>query len=557
MPTKPLLTLTLYIALFVARPSTDQAQTGTADYVQTLQKAERLMKDQNWSEAGPLWEQLTAKNPLVGEYWSQQGRAWYQAKEYRKSIPAYEKALDLRDGFPFNSAYNIACCYGLLGDKAKAMEWLEKSFKLGWRDLQHARTDDDLKLLRDDPKFREMTAMVDTSKMSRDEGWRYDLHLLWRELKRLHYDLRRRTDLAEFESFLKRVDADIPKLSDNQVMAKLMQLAQMAGDGHTGIRPSHQNRPGIPIQPYQFTEGIFITATAPEQADLLGSQILKVGEHDVTEIAKSLAPVISRDNSTGLLSTAPALLRRPTLLNGLNLIPDAGKETITIKDREGKVREITLDAVNNEPSESWSLLSKTSSNPLPLYLKNRKAPYWFEYLPDQKTVFFQYNEVRSDLKDPLDKFCDRLFKFIGDNDVRKLVLDLRWNGGGNTFLNQPIIHGLIKCDKINQKGKLFVIVGRQTFSAAQNCATFIERNTNALFVGEPTGSSPNFVGESVKIMLPYSKMEGSISDLYWQSSRPMDYRTWIAPDLYAPPTFELYKQNRDPAMEAILTYPAT
>jgi hypothetical protein len=32
----------------------------------------------------------------------------------------------------------------------------------------------------------------------------------------------------------------------------------------------------------------------------------------------------------------------------------------------------------------------------------------------------------------------------------------------------------------------------------------------------------------------------------------MDYRPWIAPDLYAPPTFEAYSQNRDPAMEAIL-----
>jgi tetratricopeptide (TPR) repeat protein len=556
MPRYPVLALALYITLSAGLQFPSHAQNGTADYVQLLQKAERLMKDQNWSEAGPLWEQVTAKNPSVGEYWSQQGRAWYQAKEYRKSIPAYEKALELRDGFPFNAAYNIACCYGLLGEKSKAMEWLEKSFKLGWRDLQHAQTDDDLKLLRNDPKFREMTAMVDTSKMSREEGWRYDLNLLWRELKRLHYDLRRKTDLTEYESYVKRLDAGIPKLSDNQVMAKLMQLAQMAGDGHTGIRPSHQNRPGLPIQPYQFAEGIFITATTPEQADLLGSQILKVGDHDIADVAAALTPLVSRDNSMGLQSISPAVLRRPALLNGLNLIPDENKETLTIKDREGKLREITLDAVPGEPSESWSLLSKTSSNPLPLYLKNRTSPYWFEYLPDQKTVFFQYNAVRSELKDPLDKFCDRMFKFIADNDVQKLVIDLRWNGGGNTFLNKPIIHGLIKCDKINQKGKLFVIVGRQTFSAAQNCATFIERNTNATFVGEPTGSSPNFVGETVRITLPYSKMEGSISDLYWQSSWPMDYRTWIAPTLYAPPTFELYKQNRDPAMEAILAYPS-
>jgi hypothetical protein len=32
----------------------------------------------------------------------------------------------------------------------------------------------------------------------------------------------------------------------------------------------------------------------------------------------------------------------------------------------------------------------------------------------------------------------------------------------------------------------------------------------------------------------------------------MDYRPWISPQLYAPPTFAAYKENRDPALEAVL-----
>jgi hypothetical protein len=131
---------------------------------------------------------------------------------------------------------------------------------------------------------------------------------------------------------------------------------------------------------------------------------------------------------------------------------------------------------------------------------------------------------------------------------------MRWNNGGNTFLSQPLLYSLIKSDKINQKGKLFVIIGRRTFSAAQNTSTFFERHTKAIFVGEPTGSRPNFVGEETPFVLPYSKVMVNISDLYWQSSWPMDYRTWIAPQIYTPPTFAAYRANRDPAMEAILAY---
>ena len=32
----------------------------------------------------------------------------------------------------------------------------------------------------------------------------------------------------------------------------------------------------------------------------------------------------------------------------------------------------------------------------------------------------------------------------------------------------------------------------------------------------------------------------------------MDYRTCVPPTIYAPPTFELYRRGRDPALEAIL-----
>lgn len=52
--------------------------------------------------------------------------------------------------------------------------------------------------------------------------------------------------------------------------------------------------------------------------------------------------------------------------------------------------------------------------------------------------------------------------------------------------------------------------------------------------------------------LPHSKLKVNVSDLYWKSSIPMDRRTWLAPELYAPPTFEAFRANRDPAMEAIL-----
>jgi hypothetical protein len=349
-----------------------------------------------------------------------------------------------------------------------------------------------------------------------------------------------------------------------------MKLARRMGDGHTLIRPASIQLsermladPGVadrrvaPIELYLFTEGLYITAAAPKYADLVGARVVLIGDHPIEKVMESLDQIISQDNKMWPKNVGPALMRNPRMLNGLGLIPDPDKLLITIRDGEGKTRSVTLVAEQLNSTDDWRQARQDTIAPEPPYLKNRKANYWFEFLPDSRTLYFQYNAVAQDAKETLPEFCARMFKFISENPVERMVIDMRWNGGGNNFYNRPIVHGLIRNEKVNQLGKLFVIVGRQTFSAAICGATEIESNTRAIFVGEPTGSSPNFVGESVTINLPYSKMSGTISDLYWQNSVAMDYRVWIAPQLYAPPSFELYRANRDPAMEAIMTYSQT
>jgi hypothetical protein len=135
-----------------------------------------------------------------------------------------------------------------------------------------------------------------------------------------------------------------------------------------------------------------------------------------------------------------------------------------------------------------------------------------------------------------------------------MVLDICSNGGGNNMLNQPLVHGLICCKKINQTGRLFTIIGRRTFSAAMNLAVDIERNTKTLFAGERTGSRPNFYGETNRVMLPNSGVTCSISSLYWQSSMPYDKRMWIEPHLPAELSSTNYRNNVDPMLNAVLSY---
>jgi hypothetical protein len=75
--------------------------------------------------------------------------------------------------------------------------------------------------------------------------------------------------------------------------------------------------------------------------------------------------------------------------------------------------------------------------------------------------------------------------------------------------------------------------------------------THAVFAGEPSASSPNFIGEDAAVTLPFSKVMVSISTRYHQgnSSNPWAF---IAPTIPAELSSKDFFANRDPILEAVI-----
>jgi C-terminal processing protease CtpA/Prc len=133
-----------------------------------------------------------------------------------------------------------------------------------------------------------------------------------------------------------------------------------------------------------------------------------------------------------------------------------------------------------------------------------------------------------------------------------VIIDVRRNGGGNNFLNWPLIRTLIRFEADREGRRIYVLAGRHTFSAAQNFSNQVRRFTFATFVGEPTGSSANFTGETTPINLPFSGLRASISSRYWQDSHATDTRIWIAPDIPVDLDSTSFFENEDPALDYLV-----
>ncbi|MDX1579913.1 MAG: hypothetical protein R3266_15625, partial [Gemmatimonadota bacterium] len=89
---------------------------------------------------------------------------------------------------------------------------------------------------------------------------------------------------------------------------------------------------------------------------------------------------------------------------------------------------------------------------------------------------------------------------------------------------------------------------------AMHLAVQLERYTHALFVGTPTGATPNHFGDTELFTLPESGLEIEISALYWQNSDPRDARPWITPDIPVTPSAADYLAVRDAGLEAALIF---
>jgi hypothetical protein len=200
----------------------------------------------------------------------------------------------------------------------------------------------------------------------------------------------------------------------------------------------------------------------------------------------------------------------------------------------------------------WVSAQDTARSAVPLWLQHTDKNYWHEFLPDGKTLYIQFNQVEDDPGgEPISQYFPRVINEAAQRKVDRIVLDLRLNGGGDNGLNRPIWHALIRNDSLNQKGKLWVLIGPKTFSAAMNLVDDLELNTNALFAGEPTGETPNMWGDPVAVKLPNSGIIVQVSTLWWQSADPRDHRPYRAPDLPVALTFADFANNIDPVLKEI------
>jgi hypothetical protein len=390
-------------------------------------------------------------------------------------------------------------------------------------------------------------------KLSRDKKWIQDIDFLYKELPKRHKNLYFNISEVDFFESIQALKRNVPRLEDYEIKLAITKIIASFGDAHTSVNMSAYYL--LPVEFYWFSFGIYAVTTLKEDESMLYKKLTHIDGMEIEKVIEILSTIISHENHSFLKSLLPKYLPAIEQLYGLKIAHSVDGITFTFENEKGNSESCFVKSYPFKESIYKLQCDKITINEttLPLYRKNQNRHYWQEYIEASKTLYFSYNACREMDSESVLNFGNRLMEFIEIGIVEKLVLDLRNNTGGDSTLLDPFIAALKKCKRINQTGKLFIIIGRDTFSSALLNAYTLINLRSAILVGEPSGGKPNCYGEVQRFTLKHSGLVVCYSTKYYAIIED-DHLPSLFPEIEKVLTIENYLKNEDPCLDYILKY---
>ncbi len=394
---------------------------------------------------------------------------------------------------------------------------------------------------------------------------------------------------AEFLSDIEALQSRTQPLTDAEFFLEVHRLMALADNGHTGGDPVQMfrnfNRSGIDI--YPFADGYFVVRAHKSRADLVGHKVIAIEGASLSEQLVQLrrysgGPDHARDYAS------LHLIRSPELMHAAGLAPSPDRLTVTLEDEDGTRSDHILTALPDvaetefayrhpyhalraeplpEEEGDWVNTLQANGTEPPLTLSEDGTLVLAQpiadgvYIRSNYLVEYPEHPVKSQLVEALDG--------APDSGFAKLVVDLRWNPGGNLGNAIPFARAL--GERLANNGKVYVLTGPTTFSAAIVMLAQIKKyaGDRTVTVGEPVGDRMQFWAErGSAFVLPNSQQYLRYSTGYhdWEKGCTDEENPYCYPasrdeaadigtlglDHRIQPTFAEYASGRDVVLEWVL-----
>jgi hypothetical protein len=386
---------------------------------------------------------------------------------------------------------------------------------------------------------------------------------------------------ARFRTVVSALADSVEGRTDDEIIVELARAVALAENAHTRlylVRNRTEVR-RLPVRVWWFADGLFVVRAQPGYEALLGARVERICGKPVEQVRRA-ARTLYAGNEGWARYKSSYTLTSPELLAGLHVCPRGAAPTLGFVARDGRRGERALEPLplrrSEQPVEAWWDLSPlhpgvqgpwasalpADSARLPLYLRGPLRMYWMELLPAARTLYIHHNRAGQMQGDSVAAFGDRVVAAIRSPGVEKVVVDERFNTGGNLDVARPLMRRI--ADVARERGaRLYVITGPATFSAGLSHVAQLREWGGATLVGEAPGEGLEYWSEGGNLRMPNSRLTLHFADRVHRYARdktgPRSPHTAlemsvdrVTPEIRVPTTSRDYFAGRDPVLEAIL-----
>ncbi|WP_412970511.1 peptidase S41 [Finegoldia magna] len=358
----------------------------------------------------------------------------------------------------------------------------------------------------------------------------------------------------------------------------LMKVISKYKQGHVSIIPIDMKKSEVFIA--EFNEKYYIVEANEQFNNLLGSEVISINNIKIEDVVDRLDTYAIGENKSFRRRQQNSFLNSYDILKKENVMTE--KQNIYELKTGDKIIKVDIPFVksddlivsklkiNGRKTDMLQYERKRTSNENNVSIKPLSYPVDVNRLHYIETegdnLILRYNSCTENDNYKIEKFTKDVCDKLDSNKFSNIIIDLRYNSGGDSSYIFNIFSKMMAYQGANPKTKIKVLVSDSTYSAAGDCALlFVKNFHNVEVIGTDSGfpvltSAGNvnmFYTKDTYFQISYCMMvfrehyENVDSYLFNYMNFDFDRNT-MTPDFHAEQSFADYMIGNDPAMNYAL-----